>query len=43
MSKSTLSHRQRFTIQGANQYLRTTGVGKAPEKKTRREQSDNAI
>ncbi len=38
-----LLHRQRFTIQGAKQYLRTTGVGKALEEKTRREQSDNAL
>jgi DNA-binding transcriptional MerR regulator len=38
-----LLYRQKFTIKGARQYLKSKGVGKALEEKATREQSDHSL
>jgi DNA-binding transcriptional MerR regulator len=38
-----LLHRQKFTIKGAKQHLKTLGTGKAMDEKAKRDQSDHAL
>ena len=38
-----LLYRQKFTIKGARQYLKSKGVGKALEEKAQREESDHSL
>lgn len=38
-----LLHTQKFTIKGARQYLKTTGVGKALQEKAQHEESDHTL
>jgi len=38
-----LLHRQKFTIKGARQHIKTLGVGKALEEKEKRDESDQVM
>ena len=38
-----LLHRQKFTIKGARQHIKTLGVGKALEEKEKRDESDHVV
>jgi DNA-binding transcriptional MerR regulator len=38
-----LLHRQKFTIKGARQHIKTLGVGKALEEKEKRDESDQVV